>query len=111
MQTDMGPRDSFASDPAPIGGSTPPQSAPPPSDPFRVQARDPLPAPTRTAGRKAFVGAGVGAFLGLLAVTLSAGEFFVVLACALLGAALAVIVQNAFPDGVDVQAAWNALRR
>ncbi len=109
--TDMGPSDPFASDPAPLGGPTPPPSASPPSDPFRVQARYPLAAPTRTAGSKVLVGAGVGAFLGLLVVTLSAGKLFVVGACALIGAALAVIARNAFPDGIDVQAAWNALRR
>ncbi len=106
----MGPSDPFATTSAPPAEPAPPPISAP-ADPFRVQTRESPLVPARPLSRKVLVGAAIGAFIGLLAVTLSAGELFFVLACGLLGAALAVVLQSAFPDGVDVQAAWRALRR
>lgn len=114
----MGPRDPFATRPAPPGRPRPeadPEAdgAPASEPPVRVQAR--LPEEPRRLrgpfGNAAAVGAVAGLVLGGLVVTLGVGRALVVLAFALVGAALGALLKNAFAGGLDVGAAWRALRR
>ena len=114
----MGPGDPFASRPTPPAdvphARAPDNGAPAPSsEPVRVQARVPEPPPTpRGPMRNAsLVGAATGLAVALLFVLLSPGQAVLVLVLTLVGAALGAIAKDAFGDGVDVGAAWRALRR
>ncbi|WP_412061031.1 hypothetical protein [Rubrivirga sp. IMCC45206] len=112
----MGPGDPFASRPAPDRPSAP-QSAPPSNGPaegpVRIQARlpEPPPPPAGATRSAATVGAAVGLTLGLLFVLLPFGQALLVLVLTALGAAIGGLARSAFRDGVDVGAAWRALRR
>ena len=121
----MGPGDPFASP------SPPPASAPPPATPsatragatdhgatdgggpVRIQARmpDPAPQPRGPLSGAARIGAVAGLVLGGLIVTVGVGPTLVVALCTAIGAALGALLKNAFADGVDLGAAWRALRR
>ena len=52
-----------------------------------------------------------GLVLGGLIVTVGVGPTLVVALCTAIGAALGALLKNAFADGVDLGAAWRALRR
>ena len=114
----MGPGDPFASRPTPPAdvphARAPDNGAPaPPSEPVRVQARTPEPPPTPgpPVRNAPLIGAAVGLGIALLLVLLSPGQAVLVLVLTLVGAALGAMAKNAFGDGVDVGAAWRALRR
>lgn len=117
----MGPGDPFAPRPAAPGRARPevevsadvaPDSEPPVQPPVRVQARPPeAPRSRGLLGNAVVVGAVAGLVLGGLGVTLGVGRTAVVVVCTLLGAALGALLKNAFSDGIDVGAAWRALRR
>lgn len=116
----MGPRDPFATPPAAERPAPGPAARPDlegreagdANGPVRVHARMPAPpsVPSPT-GRPVVVGAAVGAAVGFLFVLLEPGQAFLVLVLTVLGAALGAIVRAAFRDGVDLEAAWRALRR
>ncbi len=110
----MGPRDPFASRPAPPRPPADSSDGPTPDGPVRVQAQPPvLHRADAAAGRRnaVAVGAAVGLGVGLLFVLLTPGQALLVVVLTALGAALGAIVRSAFREGVDVDAAWRALRR
>ena len=72
---------------------------------------EPPPTPRGPVRHAATVGAAIGLALGLLFVFLSPGQAALILVLTALGAALGVIVKNAFSDGIDPAGAWRALRR
>ena len=107
----MGPSDPFSTTTA---GAPPPRSEPPPRpEPgrMRVEARPPDPPRSPRGGRGPLAGAAIGLVLGALVVTVGVGPALVVALCVALGAGLGAVVQAAFADGVDLAAAWRALRR
>lgn len=110
----MGPRDPFASRSAPAPPTTAARDSGGPAGdgPVRIQARVPEPvSPMRTASRSPVaLGAVAGLALGLLFVFLTPGQALLVLVLTALGAALGAIARTTFADGVDVGAAWRALR-
>ncbi len=119
----MGPRDPFASRPAPprppVLSDGPAPDGPaldrPVSDgPVRVQAYPPdldRLRPLSPRRHAVSIGAAAGLGVGLLFVLLTPGQAVLVTVLTGLGAALGAIARVAFRDGVDVDAAWRALRR
>ncbi|WP_420456208.1 hypothetical protein [Rubrivirga sp.] len=114
----MGPRDPFATRPAParpaVSSDEPSPNGPVSDGPVRVQAQPPdrsRAAPPAGRRNAVAVGAAVGLGVGLLFVLLTPGQALLVIVLTALGAALGAIVKAAFRDGVDLDAAWRALRR
>ena len=109
----MGPGDPFASRPTASADAPPENGAPSASEPVRIQARmpDPPSPPRQPVQRAALIGAALGLGVALLFVLLTPGQAVLVLVLTLVGAALGAIAKNAFREGVDVGAAWRALRR
>lgn len=72
---------------------------------------EPPPTPRPPVRNASLIGAAVGLGIALLFVLLSPGQAVLVLVLTLVGAALGAIAKSAFREGVDVGAAWRALRR
>jgi len=98
----MGPSDPFS--------DAPPRAAPPP----RADGLLPTPEPRPPAPRRVpavAVGAALGLAFGLSTVIWGLGPAIVVLLCTALGAAAGVLARAMAGGGLDVGAAWRALRR
>ena len=107
----MGPSDPFSSPTDTADARAPRPGRAEPSGRTRVEARLPDPPRSSRARRGPLAGAVIGLVLGALVVTVGVGPALVVLLCVALGAGLGALAQSAFADGVDLAAAWRALRR
>ena len=113
----MGPSDPFARlpepPPDPPGGAAPPPPGPTLDGGVRPVRRGHAEPAGRGGPRPGAVAVGaiVGLVAGLVTITVGFGPALVVLVFAAVGAAVGAVVRAAAGGGVDVPAAWRALRR